>query len=146
MAGEAKPRFVCGYMECDRELCKTFLGGLPPVFKVNIRNDAAGQWLENSIKFSPGKRAANRAGSDAVLARLSEALFGKRCAVTCRICRKQQTGWLAGARDSGGGSGVGAHASRSGHPWTIAGSCPSGWACHGPCWPSGSGISWANRR
>src|SRR3954469_3222286 len=28
--------FVCGYMECDRELSKTFLGGLPPVFKVNI--------------------------------------------------------------------------------------------------------------
>ena len=67
--------FVCGYMECDRELSKTFLGGLPPMCKVNIRNDHGGQWLENSIKFSAAEAGANRAGSEAVLARLSEALF-----------------------------------------------------------------------
>src|SRR6516164_275494 len=74
--GEGEPTFfVCGYMECDGELCRNFLGGLPPVFKVNIRNDPAGHWLENSIKFSAGEASANRAGSDAVLARLSEALF-----------------------------------------------------------------------
>src|SRR5262249_38261253 len=54
---------VCGYMECDRELGRTFLGGLPPVFKVNIRQDQAGQWLENSIRFSAGEASANRAGS-----------------------------------------------------------------------------------
>src|SRR5439155_20552866 len=54
--------FVCGYMECDRELSKTFLGGLPPVFKVNIKKDAAGQWLENSIKFSAAEASANRGG------------------------------------------------------------------------------------
>ena len=24
--------FHCGYLVCDLELCKTFLGGLPPVF------------------------------------------------------------------------------------------------------------------
>ena len=35
--------FHCGYLVCDRELSKTFLGGLPPRFKVNIRNDPAGQ-------------------------------------------------------------------------------------------------------
>jgi AraC-like DNA-binding protein len=67
--------FVCGYVECDRELCRSFLGELPPVFKVNIRNDPAGQWLENSIKFLAEEARLNRAGSDAVLARLAEALF-----------------------------------------------------------------------
>jgi hypothetical protein len=73
--GGEPTRLVCGYMGCDREVCKGFLSGLPPVFKVNIRNDPAGQWLESSIKFSAGQATANRAGSDAVLAKLSEALF-----------------------------------------------------------------------
>src|SRR5947207_14280614 len=72
--GEATS-FVCGYMECDRALSETFLGGLPPVLKVNIRKDAAGQWLENSITFSAAEVSANRAGSAAILASLSEALF-----------------------------------------------------------------------
>jgi hypothetical protein len=40
-------KFVCGYMTCEARLTKVILGGLPPLFKVNIRNDAAGCWLEN---------------------------------------------------------------------------------------------------
>jgi AraC-like DNA-binding protein len=112
--------FVCGYMECDRELCKTFLGGLPPVFKVNIRNDRAGQWLENSIKFSAGEASANRAGSDALLARLSEALFVETMRRYMVELPPEQTGWLAGARDPGVGATL-AHMHRDPeHPWTIA--------------------------
>jgi len=117
--GEAS-LFVCGYMECDRELSKTFLGGLPPVFKVNIRNDSAGQWLENSIKFSAGEAAANRAGSDAVLAKLSEALFVETMRRYMAELPPDQTGWLAGARDPGVGAAL-AHMHRDPeHPWTIA--------------------------
>ena len=117
--GEATS-FVCGYMECDRELSKTFLGGLPPVFKVNIRKDAAGQWLENSIKFSAAEASANRAGSEAVLARLSEALFVETLLRYMAELPQQQTGWLAGARDPGVGAAL-AHMHRAPeHPWTIA--------------------------
>jgi AraC-like DNA-binding protein len=112
--------FVCGYMECDRELSKTFLGGLPPVFKVNIRNDRSGQWLENSIKFSAGEASANRAGSDAVLARLSEALFVETMRRYMADLPPQQTGWLAGARDPHVGASL-AHLHREPeYPWTIA--------------------------
>ena len=112
--------FVCGYMECDRELSKTFLGGLPPVFKVSIRDDHAGQWLENSIKYSAGEASANRAGSDAVLTRLSEALFVETLRRYLAELPPQETGWLAGARDPGVGAAL-AHMHRAPeHPWTIA--------------------------
>jgi len=112
--------FVCGYMECDRELSKTFLGGLPPMCKVNIRNDHAGQWLENSIKFSAAEAGANRAGSEAVLARLSEALFVETLRRYMVELPPQQTGWLAGARDPKVGSAL-AHLHRAPeYPWTIA--------------------------
>ncbi len=119
--GEGEPtRFVCGYMECDREMCRTFLGGLPPVFKVNIRNDHAGVWLENSIKFSAGEASANRAGSGALLARLSEALFVETMRRYMAELPQQQTGWLAGARDPLVGTAL-AHLHRTPeHPWTIA--------------------------
>jgi AraC-like DNA-binding protein len=118
--GEAT-RFVCGYMECDREVSKIFLGGLPPVFKVNIRNDHAGEWLENSIRFSASEAAASRAGSDAVLAKLSEALFAETMRRYMAELPAQQTGWLAGARDPQVGAAL-AHLHRSPeHPWTIAG-------------------------
>src|SRR5215831_11761649 len=34
-------KFICGYMACDPQLSGVFLGGLPPIMKVHIRNDAA---------------------------------------------------------------------------------------------------------
>jgi len=112
--------FVCGFMKCDRELCKSFLGGLPPVFKVNIRSDPAGQWLENSIKFSAAEAGVNRAGSEAVLARLSEALFVETLRRYMAELPPQQTGWLAGARDPAVGMAL-AHLHRTPeYPWTIA--------------------------
>jgi len=112
--------FVCGYMECDRELSKTFLGGLPPLCKVNIRNDHAGPWLENSIKFAAAEAGANQAGSEAVLARLSEALFVETLRRYMADLPLQQTGWLAGARDPKVGAAL-AHMHRAPeYPWTIA--------------------------
>jgi transcriptional regulator GlxA family with amidase domain len=101
-------------------LSKAFLGGLPPVFKVNIRNDHAGQWLEDSLKFSAGEASAQRAGSEAVLARLSEALFVETVRRYMSELPPQQTGWLAGARDPGVGTAL-AHLHRAPEqPWTIA--------------------------
>src|SRR5262245_50586454 len=47
--GGATSRFVCGYMTCDPYISRPILSGLPPVFKVNIRTDRSGHWLESSI-------------------------------------------------------------------------------------------------
>jgi Cupin len=68
-------KFVCGYMACEPGLSQVFLSGLPPVFKVSIRNDASGRWLENSIRFSIDQADRLQAGGEAVLAKLSEVLF-----------------------------------------------------------------------
>ncbi len=50
--GGEMTKFVCGFMACEPRLSQVFLSGLPSVFKVSIRNDASGRWLENSIRFS----------------------------------------------------------------------------------------------
>ena len=96
-------RFVCGYMACDPRLSNIFLGGLPALFKVEIRKDASGSWLENSVRFLVD--GANRlgAGGEAVLARLSEALFVQTLRTYIAQLPSSQTGWLAGVRDEGVG-------------------------------------------
>ena len=92
-------KFVCGYMACDLDLSRAFLSGLPPLFKISIRHDAAGQWLENSIRFSVNEAGAVRPGGEAVLARLAEVLFVETLRGYIASLPAEQTGWLAGARD-----------------------------------------------
>ena len=113
-------RFVCGYMTCDPYVSRPILSGLPPVFKVNIRTDRSGQWLENSILHLVEEAASGRIGSDAMLAKLSEALFVDTLRRYVATLPEQETGWLSGARDPIVGKSLGLLHSRIAHPWTIA--------------------------
>lgn len=114
-----KTCFVCGYMSCEPELGKVFLAGLPPIFKVNIRNDMAGQWIENSIKFSASE-ANRRPGSEVVMAKVSEALFVETLRRYMAELSSDQTGWLAGARDTVVGLALGHLHRDPARGWTIA--------------------------
>ena len=113
-------RFVCGFMACEPRLSQVFLSGLPPLFKVSIRNDASGRWLENSIRFSVNEADASRAGGEAVLAKLSEVLFVETLRAYIAHLPAEQTGWLAGARDSEVGKTLALMHRNPAHPWTIA--------------------------
>ena len=113
-------RFVCGYMTCDPYLSRPILSGLPPVFKVNIRTDRSGNWLENSIMHLVEEAGSGRIGSEAMLAKLSEALFVDTLRRYVAGLPEQQTGWLAGTRDPVVGKSLGLLHSRVAHPWTIA--------------------------
>jgi AraC-like DNA-binding protein len=113
-------RFICGFMACDPQLSQIFLSGLPPVFKVSIRNSASGRWLEDSIRFSVNEADASRAGGEAVLAKLSEVLFVETLRAYIAHLPADQTGWLAGARDAEVGKTLALMHRHPAHPWTIA--------------------------
>ena len=113
-------KFVCGFMACDPQLSQVFLSGLPPLFKVSIRNDASGRWLENSIRFSVNEADASRAGGEAVLAKLSEVLFVETLRAYIALIPPEHTGWLGGARDSEVGKTLALMHRNPAHPWTIA--------------------------
>jgi len=113
-------RFVCGYMTCDPYLSRPILNGLPAVFKVTIRTDRAGHWLENSILHLVEEAASGRVGSEAMLAKLSEALFVDTLRRYIAGLPEHHMGWLAGARDLVVGKSLGLLHSRVAHPWTIA--------------------------
>ena len=113
-------KFVCGYMSCDPQLSRVFLAGLPAVLKVNVRNGAAGRWLENSIRFSVEEADASRAGGEAVTAKLSEVLFVETLRRYISELPPAQTGWLAGARDPEIGKALALLHRHPAQPWTIA--------------------------
>ena len=113
-------RFVCGYLVCDGQLSRAFLGGLPAMFKVNIADEDAGGWLGNSIRSAVAHAAVSRAGSDIVVAKLSEALFAETLRRYVEQMPPEHTGWLAGARDPDVGSALALLHRRPTDAWTIA--------------------------
>jgi AraC-like DNA-binding protein len=113
-------RFVCGYMTCDPLLSRSILDGMPPAFKINLHADRSGQWLENSILHLVEEAASGNAGSEAMLAKLSEALFVDTLRRYIAGLPEQEIGWLAGARDPVVGKTLTLLHTRSRHAWTLA--------------------------
>jgi len=113
-------RFICGFMVCEPSLSQVLLAGLPSMFKVNIRQEPSGRWLENSIRYSLPDTKASGAGAQAVLAKLSETLFIETLRRYMSLLPDGQTGWLAGARDAEVGKVLVLMHRQPAAPWTIA--------------------------
>ena len=113
-------KVICGYMTCERHLSQVFLAGLPPIIKINIRDHASGQWLEDTLRYSVGHAEASEPGNAAVVAKLSEALFVETLRRYIAGLPPAQTGWLAGVRDPDVGKSLALLHRRPAHPWTIA--------------------------
>jgi AraC-like DNA-binding protein len=113
-------KFICGYIACERQAQRLFLAGLPPLFKVNIRRDASGEWIESTIRHLASERGPARAGRGALLAKLAEALFIETLRRYMAELPRQRTGWLAAARDSAVGRALGAIHLEPARAWTVA--------------------------
>ena len=133
-------RFICGYLVCDPQLSKAFLGGLPPVFKVNIGNDSSGQWLESSIRLLGGpSRSFTEQAAKSWSPSCRKHCSWKPCGATWTFCRRSRP-------DGSPEPAIRRSAARS--RWCMANrtirgrspNWPSGWAFRARYWPSASGI------
>ncbi|WP_455377126.1 cupin domain-containing protein [Petrachloros mirabilis] len=113
-------KLICGYMTCDPQLSRIFLTGLPPIVKINVRDNASGRWLEDSLRYSVENTEAAGPGGAAVVARLSEALFVETLRRYIAQLPNTQTGWLAGVRDPEVGKALALLHREPARPWTIA--------------------------
>jgi AraC-like DNA-binding protein len=113
-------KFICGYMSCDPQLSRVFLGGLPPILKISIRDGVSGQWLEQSIRYSVDNADVSGPGGETVLAKLSEVLFVETLRRYIAQLPQKHTGWLAGVRDPEVGKALALLHRKPAHPWTIA--------------------------
>ncbi|MGE0551504.1 MAG: AraC family transcriptional regulator [Kofleriaceae bacterium] len=118
--GGVVTKFVCGYIACERQAQRLFLAGLPPLFKVNIRGDASGEWIETTIRHLASEREPAHPGRSALLAKLAEALFIETLRRYMAELPRQRTGWLAAARDSAVGRALGVIHREPARAWTVA--------------------------
>jgi AraC-like DNA-binding protein len=114
-------KFICGYIGCDRHAERLFLAGLPPVFKVNVRSEASGEWIESTIRYLASERGSTFAGRTALLAKLAEALFIETLRRYMADLPAERTGWLAAARDPAVGRALAAIHREPAEGWTVAG-------------------------
>jgi AraC-like DNA-binding protein len=117
--GGPMTRFICGYVGCDRQAERLLLSGLPPVFKVRVRTDASAAWIESSIRHLVSESEASRPGSRALLTKLAEALFIETLRRHMAQLRREDTGWLAAARDPAVGRALSSMHREPTHAWTL---------------------------
>ena len=115
--GEAT-QMLCGFLGSESSF-SPLLSALPPVLKLDVRATASGAWIESSFRFAASEIAAGRAGSTAVIAKLSELLFVEAVGQYVSSLPAERRGWLAGLRDPQIGRALALLHARPGDDWTA---------------------------
>jgi AraC-like DNA-binding protein len=97
--GGERTHIVCGFLGFDRLDGNPLAATLPPVLRFDISQGSAAAWMKSSLEFAADEIAARRAGSETVLAKLSEVLFVETLRRYVESLPEEQTGWLAGLKD-----------------------------------------------
>jgi AraC-like DNA-binding protein len=117
--GGERTHFVCGYFGCERHAARLFLAGLPSIIKINLRDDATGRWLENSIRHLLDEAKSRRPGGAVVLSKMAEAFFIETLRRYMQQLPPEQRGWLAGARDPVIGAALALLHRQPCLPWSV---------------------------
>ena len=117
--GGARTRLVCGFLGCRNVAGNPLLSALPRVLRLDTREGTAAEWIRVSFEFAADEVAAGRAGSDTVLAKLSELLFVEALRRHVESLPAEQTGWLAGLKDPFVARTLALIHGRLNEPWTV---------------------------
>lgn len=117
--GGQRARFVCGYLACDSRICRPLLGALPRMLRVPLGDGPAAGWIINTLHRGADETHAPRAGTDAMLAKLSELLFLEAIRVYIENLPQEQRGWFAGLRDPHVSRALALMHTTPANPWTV---------------------------
>jgi AraC-like DNA-binding protein len=116
--GAERAEVICGFLGCDARPFNPLLSTLPRV--LHVPRDPAGDGvLEQLVKLALAESTVTRAGSDAVLARLSELLFVEVVRRHLATLPPETCGWLAGLRDDSIGRVLGKLHDRPAYGWGL---------------------------
>ena len=118
--GPVTARLVCGFLACDVQPFNPLFDNLPAVIKAGDGAESGG-WLGQFIHVAAAETASKRAGSESMLARLSELMFIEVVRRHLERLPPEQTGWLAGLRDPQVGRALSLLHARPAEDWTIEG-------------------------
>ncbi|MBL8701425.1 MAG: AraC family transcriptional regulator [Alphaproteobacteria bacterium] len=118
-AGGAPTRIVCGFLGCDRLAGNPLIDSLPGLMTFDARDGPAADWIRGTLEFAAGELAAQRAGSQTMLAKLSELLFVEALRRHVDTLPADRTGWLAGLRDAAVSRALALLHREIARPWTV---------------------------
>ncbi len=116
--GDARVEVICGFLGCDSRPFNPLLATLPRVVHVSGAG-SSDSVIEHFVKLALSESVKKRAGSDCILARLSELLFVEVVRRYLGGLPVEQGGWLAGLRDETVGRALGKLHDRPAHPWSL---------------------------
>jgi AraC-like DNA-binding protein len=117
-SGTDRARIICCFLGLDERPFNPLLAALPAVIHLSAA-DAATGWLATLMNAAARESGSARAGSENVLARLSELMFVEALRRHIEALPSAETGWLAGVRDPVVGQALAAlHASPT-EAWTV---------------------------
>jgi AraC-like DNA-binding protein len=119
--GGNRTRFICGYLACDSRLCRPLIGALPRMLRVPLGEGTSASWMVKTLQHAADESRAPRAGTDAVLTKLSELTFVEALRRYLETIPEQERSWLAGLRDPHVSRALGLMHAEPARPWTVDG-------------------------
>lgn len=121
--GGTRTRIVCGFLGAQDVHANPIVAALPSVLHFDMGKDSAGAWVRSSFQYAAEQIAEGRAGSGVMMSKLSEMLFIDAVQRYTEMLPEEQTGWLAGLRDSYISRALALLHARVAEPWTVETLC-----------------------
>jgi AraC-like DNA-binding protein len=116
-ADEASTVVVCGFVGCDLRPFNPLIEALPRL--LHLATGGVGAWVAPVLDQAVSESRQSRAGSAAVLERVSEMVFVDAARRHLEALPADASGWLAALRDRHVGKAIGLLHARPGESWTI---------------------------
>ncbi|MGB7543619.1 MAG: AraC family transcriptional regulator [Burkholderiales bacterium] len=117
--GGDEARILCGFLSCDKALCRLLLDALPRLLHVPLGDGPGAAWLMGLARRGAQENTAPGPGSATLLSKLAELLFVEAMRRYIETLPERQTGWLAGLRDRYVGRALSLMHERPAHDWTV---------------------------
>lgn len=112
-------RFVCGYLACDRRVCRPLFSSLPEMLRVPLAGTPATGWILDLLRVGVQESVAQHPGAGSLLSKLSELIFVEAMRRYALSLPAEQKGWLAGLRDRHVGRALALMHAKPAQPWTV---------------------------
>ena len=97
--GGAATHFVCGYLACNRSLCRPLLEALPRMLRVRLGDEAATALWRQLMRASVRVSGSPAPGAESTLAKMAELMFVEALRRHVATLPPDGQGWLAALRD-----------------------------------------------
>jgi AraC-like DNA-binding protein len=119
-SGPIDAHLICGFFSCDVRPFNPLLESLPRFMRMGRNTSTATDGLlEHFIRFASAETNKKRAGGQSVLNKLSELMFIEAIRIYMDQLGDENTGWLAGLRDTLVGRALSLLHARPAHSWSL---------------------------